>query len=114
MTAKALGLMGSDRNFEQAKGFLAKPQVQGSDPNSGHGLRAGQQSLTDLGSDPNNSDPNNPGSNLNCPHTRMASTLASNWVAVVDRDVFVFIFGPTLTPRPLPPRRAGKGANSHI
>ena len=52
MVGKDLGLMGSDRNIAAARiGFLAKPQVQGSDPNSGHGLRAGQQGF--LGSDRN-------------------------------------------------------------
>jgi len=40
--------------------------------------------------------------------------VASNCVVAVDRNVFVFFFGPTHPPRPLPPRRAEEGANSPI
>src|SRR5665647_3964463 len=37
---------------------------------------------------------------------------ASNCVVVVDGFLFVFIFGPTHTPRSLPPRRAEERANT--
>ena len=70
-----VGLVGS--------GFL------GSDPNSGQGLRAGQQRLTDFGSDPNN-----PGSFSPC----APAVVVSNCVVQIDRDSYVFYFGPSLTP----------------
>ncbi len=38
--------------------------------------------------------------------------VALNCDVVVDRNVFIFFFGPTHTPRPLPPRRAEEGANT--
>ena len=79
-----VGLMGSDRNFEQAEGFL------GSDPNSGQCLRTGQERFTDLGSDPNN-----PGSFS--PYA--PSAVASNCVVLIDRNVFVFILAPLSHPR---------------
>jgi hypothetical protein len=66
-----------------AVGFL------GSDPNSGQGLRAGQERFTDLGSDPNN-----PGSNHQFPRSRAASAVASKCVVVAERNVFVFILAP--------------------
>ena len=54
------------------------------------------------------SDPNNPGSFS----PRAPAAVASNCAVVVDSFVFVFIFGPTHTPRPFPPRRAEEGANT--
>ncbi len=75
----------------------------GSDPDSGHSVRAGQRGPTELGSDPYLAG--------RAPSDAL-SAVASNCVAVAERNVFVFIFGPTLSPRPFPPRRAGKGANT--
>ena len=69
----------------------------GSDPNSGHCLRARQQSSTDLGSDPNNPNPFSP---------HQSSAVASNWVVVVDALLSVFILAP-LTP-PALSRPAGR------
>ncbi len=42
------------------------------------------------------------------------AVVASKCVEAVERNVSVFIFGPTHTPRPLPPRRAEEGANSRF
>src|SRR5674476_78425 len=82
----------------------------GSDPNSGQSFRSGQQGF--LGSDHNfaakrsgapagtaegsanlGSDPNDPGSL----YPFAPSAMASKCVVAFDRDVFVFIFGPTHT-----------------
>jgi len=89
MRAGQQGLLGSDRNFEQAEGGANL----GSDPNNPH---------------PNNPDPNNPGSNLNCLNTRTASALASNCVVEVDALLSVFILAPLIHPRLLPAPPGGK------
>jgi hypothetical protein len=91
IVAKALG-MGSDRNFAAARSDAPAGTAEGflgSDPNSGQGLRAGQERLTDLGSDPNNPDPINPFT---------ASVVASNCVVGIESFLSVFILAPLSPP----------------
>jgi len=40
------------------------------------------------------------------------ASLSPRGTEVIDRFVFLLFFGPTHSPRPLPPRRAEEGANT--
>jgi len=98
-----VGLVGSDPNCERAaEGFWGRIPIRGT------AFKLANKASPIWALTPIIRHPNNPGSF----HPFMPSAMASKCVAEIDRDVSVFIFGPTHSPRPLPPRRAEEGANT--